>query len=171
MDALLDAVGAGPFDVAQVVRAAMALAASVVLGTALGLQREMENKPAGIRTHVLVTLAATIFVMVPAEAGMALGDLSRVIQGVATGIGFIGAGAILKVTQEREVQGLTTATTLWIATAVGVAIGLGRITLAALGVALTWVVLAVFSHLSRAIERRTGASRGAAHRDDSVTPR
>jgi len=132
----------GPIpDAGELVRITSRLLAAVVLGAVVGIQREIESKPAGLRTHILVTLAAAIFVMVPLEAGMLLGDLSRVIQGVATGIGFIGAGAILKLHQDREIHGLTTAATLWMATAIGIAIGLGHVLVAALSVVLTWVVL------------------------------
>ncbi len=84
-------------------------------------------------------------------------DLSRVIQGLATGIGFIGGGAILKLSQEREIQGLTTAAGIWMTAAMGVAVGLGRIGLAFLCVALTWFILSVIGKLEYRIsgERAT----------------
>ena len=75
--------------------------------------------------------------------------MSRVIQGVAAGIGFIGAGAILKVTSEREIQGLTTAAGIWMTAAIGLAAGLGRLGLAAIGVALAWIILAIINRLAR----------------------
>jgi putative Mg2+ transporter-C (MgtC) family protein len=138
----------------QLLRITSRLLVAMVLGAIVGVQREIESKPAGLRTHVLVTLAAAIFVIVPLEAGMLIGDVSRVIQGVATGIGFIGAGAILKLHQDREIHGLTTAATLWVATAIGIAVGLGHVLLAALGVALTWVVLSVLIQVDAWIARK-----------------
>jgi len=129
----------------QFVRVSARMFAAVVLGAVIGLQRELMGKPAGLRTHALVTLAAAIFTVVPLEAGMGLDDVSRVIQGIATGIGFIGAGVILKRHEEGEVIGLTTAATVWAATAIGVIIGLGQVLLAAVAVGLTWIVLAALS--------------------------
>jgi len=138
----------------QVVRIAARLLAAVLLGALIGIQRELDGKPAGLRTHSLVTLGAAVFVIVPIEAGMHIADVSRVIQGVATGIGFIGAGVILKLREERDVVGLTTSATIWMATAVGIAIGLGHVLYAALGVLLTLIVLAVFSRVDAWIEQR-----------------
>jgi len=137
----------------QLARVTLRLLAAVVLGAVIGLQREIEAKPAGLRTHILVTLGAAIFVMVPAEAGMLVDDLSRVIQGTATGIGFIGAGAILKLRHQREIHGLTTAATLWMATAIGLAVGLGQIALATLSVMLTWIVLTLFVYIDMWLAR------------------
>ena len=131
----------------QVGRITARLTAAMFLGAAIGIQRELRGKPAGLRTHALVSLSAAIFTLGPLEASMELADLSRVIQGIATGIGFIGAGVILKRQSEGEVVGLTTAATIWTATAVGVAVGMGHVVLAAIGVALTWLVLAGFSRL------------------------
>jgi putative Mg2+ transporter-C (MgtC) family protein len=156
----------------QLVRISARLLAAVVLGAVVGVQRELESKPAGLRTHVLVTLAAAIFVIVPLEVGMPIGDLSRVIQGVATGIGFIGAGAILKLYQDREIHGLTTAATLWMATAIGIAVGLGYVLVAALSVGLTWIVLSVMVRIDAWItssqSRAEDYSRGAAERASKV---
>jgi putative Mg2+ transporter-C (MgtC) family protein len=130
------------------------LIAAVILGAVIGVQRELVGKPAGLRTHALVALAASVFTIVPLEAGMDLDGVSRVIQGVATGIGFIGAGVILKRHDEGEVLGLTTAASIWAATAVGVGIGLGHVVLSALAVALTLVVLATLSLVDRWVGRR-----------------
>ncbi len=98
---------------------------------------------------MLVALGSAIFILASLEAGIDLTDLSRVIQGVAAGIGFIGAGAILKVTSEREIQGLTTAAGIWMTAAIGLAAGLGRLGLAAIGVALAWLILAIVTRLAR----------------------
>lgn len=138
----------------QFVRVSARMLAAVVLGAVIGVQRELMGKPAGLRTHALVTLAAAIFTLIPLQAGMGLDGVSRVIQGIATGIGFIGAGVILKRRHEGEVIGLTTAATVWAATAVGVVIGLGHVLLAAVAVGLTWVVLAALSAVDTWIGRK-----------------
>jgi putative Mg2+ transporter-C (MgtC) family protein len=143
-------------DADQVLRVCSRLVAAVLLGAVVGIQRELQGKPAGLRTHSLVTLSAALFVIVPLEAGMDIADVSRVIQGVSTGIGFIGAGVILKLREARDVVGLTTSATIWAATAIGIAIGLGYVVYAAAGVLLTWLVLTLFSRVDEWIEKRTG---------------
>lgn len=105
---------------------ALRLAGAAVLGGVMGLEREWLQKPAGLRTHMLVALGSAMFVLAPREVGMDGADLSRVMQGVATGVGFIGAGTILKVASARRIEGLTTAASLWLAAAVGLAVGAGR---------------------------------------------
>ena len=93
----------------QLVHVIMRLVAATLLGAAVGFQRERAHKPAGLRTHILVALGTAVFVMACSGVGMSLDGLSRVIQGIVTGIGFIGAGSILKLNEERDIQGLTTA--------------------------------------------------------------
>ena len=117
--------------------------AAVVLGGVVGIQREKVGKPAGLRTHMLVSLGTAVVVLACIGGGMDMAGLSRVIQGVVTGIGFIGAGTILKLTQEREIQGLTTAAGLWMTAAIGVACGLGALGLAVIATVLTVIVLAL----------------------------
>jgi putative Mg2+ transporter-C (MgtC) family protein len=94
-----------------------------------------------LRTHILVALGSALFVLLPIEAGMTSADISRVIQGLATGIGFLGAGCILKLTETRHVEGLTTAASVWVTAALGMAIGSGWLWPALLGTVLTWLVL------------------------------
>ncbi len=121
--------------------AAVRLALAALAGAVVGYDRERMGKPAGLRTHMLVCMGATLFVQAPAETGMATADLSRVIQGMAAGIGFLGGGAILKLSAEREILGLTTAATIWMTAALGVTIGLGRTGMAAVAVTFTWITL------------------------------
>ena len=132
-------------------RMAGPLLGALVLGGLLGAQRERSRKPAGLRTHMLVTMSATTLILICRESGMAIGDIARVIQGIAAGVGFIGGGAILKMNGQAEVKGLTTATTIWITTAVGVALGMGQFSLAMLTVAFAWLVLTVLDRLERRI--------------------
>lgn len=162
MDLLLSEIASGFGPPEELGRVVIRLAAAMALGAVIGLQREFVRAAAGLRTHMLVALAAAIFVLVPPRAGMAPEDLSRVIQGVATGIGFIGAGAILKLTSEREIYGLTTAASIWMTTAVGVAVGLGRLGVAAVSVALAWVILSVLARLERQLAPSVGAGPGSA---------
>jgi putative Mg2+ transporter-C (MgtC) family protein len=125
------------------------LSVAAVLGGLLGLERAHRGKAAGVRTHMLVALGAALFTLAPLEAGMELEGLSRVIQGVAAGIGFIGAGTILKRADEREIQGLTTAASLWLTAAVGMAVGAGRLWLPLIAVLLAFFIL----HGPSAVER------------------
>ena len=125
------------------------LVGAMVLGAIAGFQREQAGKPAGLRTHMLVAMGACLFVLVPLQVGMPIAEVGRVIQGVAAGIGFVGAGAILKLSQEREIQGLTTAAGIWTTAAVGVAVGLGGFAIAAIAMVLAWFVLGVLLRLER----------------------
>ena len=110
---------------AEVVRVALRMVGSLVIGTVIGLQRELTHKPAGLRTHLLVALGSTLLVVAAVNAGMKSGDVSRVIQGLVTGIGFLGGGTILKLTHEHEIRGLTTAAGIWLTAAASIAVGLG----------------------------------------------
>lgn len=141
MEILLDELLHGLPDVAQAIRITWRLLAATALAAIVGYERERTGKSAGLRTHMLVALGSALFVLAPIEAGMEIADLSRVVQGVASGIGFIGAGAILKLAADREIQGLTTAAGIWMTAAVGVASGMGRIGLAAMAVVLAWIIL------------------------------
>ena len=105
-------------EVGHLTDVAVRLVAAAILGGILGAERELEGKAAGLRTHMLVALGAALFVLLPSEIGMATADLSRVIQGVATGIGVIGAGTILKLRDRQEIIGLTTAANLWLTAAI-----------------------------------------------------
>jgi putative Mg2+ transporter-C (MgtC) family protein len=146
---LLAELTAGFGSLDELGRVVIRLFAAMLLGAVVGLQREFVGAAAGLRTHMLVALAATIFVLIPPRAGMSPEDVSRVIQGVATGIGFIGAGAILKLAAHREIHGLTTAASIWMTTAIGVAVGLGRLGIAAVSVVLTWMILSALARAER----------------------
>src|ERR687896_1991735 len=106
MDVVWNELTAGIPDAAQVTRIFFRVIAATLLGAIVGYERERTGKSAGLRTHMLVSLASALFVIAPLEAGMTSSDVSRIIQGVATGIGFLGAGAILKLTRQRGIHGL-----------------------------------------------------------------
>lgn len=146
MEIIRNELTSGLPDKTQLVHTLIRLVAAVLLGGLIGWQRERAGKSAGLRTHILVSLGTTVFVLAAAGSGMSPDGVSRVIQGLITGIGFIGAGAILKLSQTREIQGLTTAAGIWITAAIGVTVGLGSLGLALLSAGLTWFVLTVLTH-------------------------
>ncbi len=131
-----------------------------VLGTIIGLERESAGKPAGIRTHALVCLGSCMFMLIaiegPKQWGLSsLVDPTRLAQGVVTGVGFLGAGAIMQ--SGMSVQGLTTAATIWLVCAVGVSVGAGLWQLGVAGTLLALFVLRGLAVLERAAK---WASRG-----------
>jgi putative Mg2+ transporter-C (MgtC) family protein len=119
---------------------------STGLGTLVGLERQTGGKPAGLRTHVLVCLGSTMFVLTARHAWESIGgpnlDPTRVIHGVVTGVGFLGAGAILQ--HRGNVFGLTTAASIWIVSAIGVAVGVHAYALGGVGAVLALIVLEGF---------------------------
>lgn len=149
MDSFIAEFTSGLPTAEQFAHVVVRLVAAALLGGIVGYERERAGRPAGLRTHMLVSLGAALFVIAGDEFGMDSADLSRVIQGIATGIGFIGGGAILKLAAEREIKGLTTAAGIWMTAAVGVAAGLGRWGSAAIGVLLTWVILSILLKLEK----------------------
>ncbi|HEX2545401.1 MAG TPA: MgtC/SapB family protein [Ramlibacter sp.] len=114
---------------------------AAAMGAVLGLERERQGKPAGIRTHMLVAASSALIVLVAVQSGMDDEALSRVLQGLLAGVGFVCAGAILKLEQEEKVHGLTTAAGVWMTAAIGITAGLGREMTAFLS---TLIVLGIF---------------------------
>ena len=142
-------------DIRQFVRLVVRLLLASLLGFALGFEREQQGKAAGLRTHMLVAIGSALFVLIPQQAGVEPADMSRVIQGLIAGVGFLCAGTILKQGKEDEqqVQGLTTAAGLWMTAAIGMACGLGRETTAVLSTLLALAVLMGIPRLVDLIER------------------
>ena len=141
-------------DAGYVLRISMRLGVAALLGGLVGAEREWVGKAAGLRTHMLVALGAAAFTMAPLEAGAAPADVTRTIQGIATGIGFIGAGTILKRTDRDEIEGLTTAAGIWLTGAIGMAVGLGQAWLAIVCVFSAWLILAALDGFGRWLQRR-----------------
>ncbi|AKK01193.1 MULTISPECIES: MgtC/SapB family protein [Pseudomonas] len=141
-------------DVEQMTRVTVRLLMAALLGGILGFEREHKGKAAGVRTHMLVALGAALFVLVPQLSGSQADAMSRVIQGVVAGIGFLGAGTILKNTEGDvgHVKGLTTAAGLWMTAAIGVAAGLGREATAVVSTILALVIFSVMPLIVRALE-------------------
>jgi putative Mg2+ transporter-C (MgtC) family protein len=143
MDILWQELTAGFPDRHRLAVVLIRVIAATVLGAIVGIERERAGKPAGLRTHMLVSLGTAVFVLACADANMSLDGLSRVIQGIITGIGFVGAGAILKLNEQRKIQGLTTAAGLWMTAAIGVTCGLGGLGLAVIGTMVALLILAL----------------------------
>lgn len=132
-------------DAKQLTQVSVRLLMAALLGAVLGFEREMKGKAAGVRTHMLVAIGAALFVLVPRMAGADDAALSRVVQGIVAGIGFLGAGTILKGhdLDASHVKGLTTAAGLWMTAAIGVAAGMGREATALFSTVLALVVFSV----------------------------
>lgn len=129
------------------------LCLSLVLGAIIGLDRELRHKPAGLRTHMLVSFGSALFVLIPLQlvAADSQNELSRVIQGIVSGVGFLGAGVILRESQQElrlvDVHGLTTAAAIWVAAALGIAAGCGLWQMGLIAALMSLVVLRVFKNL------------------------
>ena len=135
-------------------RVAIRLFAATLLGAIVGFERERAGKSAGLRTHTLVSVGTAAFVLVSSSAGVSTEGLSRVIQGIITGIGFIGAGSIFKVSEQHHVRGLTTAASVWMTAAIGVSVGVGAVGIAVLSTILALIILAVVGAVESRAEKR-----------------
>lgn len=130
-------------DVSEITTITIRLLMAALLGGILGFEREQRGKAAGMKTHMLVAIGSALFVLIPMQAGLSESEISRVVQGVIAGIGFLGAGAILKGADEKDLKGLTTAASIWLTAAIGVAAGLGRESSAILCTALALTILVI----------------------------
>ncbi|HZD69833.1 MAG TPA: MgtC/SapB family protein [Actinomycetes bacterium] len=139
-------MAATPSDIEQIAR--LALAAG--LGGAVGAERELADQPAGLRTHMLLSLGACLFTMISAYAFGAGADPSRVAAQIVTGIGFLGGGAILR--HGASIRGLTTAASIWATCALGLAVGIGRYALSLGATVLTLATLGVLRVLRNRLQ-------------------
>ena len=124
------------------------------LGAAIGLEREYRQKPAGLRTNILIAVGSALFTIISLEMTKSVGDTSRVAGQIVTGIGFLGGGAIMR--NRDSVHGMTTAATIWANASIGVAAGAGQYMLASFATALTLFVLVVLPPIESYFERRAG---------------
>jgi putative Mg2+ transporter-C (MgtC) family protein len=145
-------------NVEDTTRVVLRLALAALLGGLLGIEREAKGKAAGVRTHMLVAMGAAMFVLASQQSGIVPADMSRVLQGVVAGVGFLGAGAILKGDTEGQVKGLTTAAGIWMTAAIGVAAGMGKEGTAMLATLLTLVTMASLPLVARLFERDANKS-------------
>lgn len=140
-------------DLEHATRIVLRLALAALFGGLLGFEREHHGKAAGIRTHMLVAMGSALFVMAPSLSGSEEDAMSRVIQGIVAGVGFLCAGTILKSDNDRDVKGLTTAAGVWLTAAIGIATGLGSALLALLGTLLGLFILNIVPRLVDRCER------------------
>ncbi len=153
-------------DIEQTTRVVLRLVLAALLGGLLGWQREIHGKAAGIRTHMLVSMGAALIVMVAQQAGGNAADLSRVLQGLIAGVGFLGAGTILKTERQGgetdQVKGLTTAAGIWLTAAIGASAGIGKEVTAILSAVLAFGVLSLVPLIAPAV-RAAAAENAAEH--------
>ena len=136
-------------DATQITRITLRLLVAAALGGLLGYERESQGKSAGVRTHMLVAIGAALFVLIPQQAGASTADLTRVLQGLIAGVGFLGTGAIILGTKQVETRGLTTAAGIWVTAAIGAAAGMGRESTAVLSTLVALFVLSVVPWIVR----------------------
>jgi len=148
-------------DLATMTRITVRLVVAAVLGGILGYERELKARSAGVRTHMLVAVGAALFVIGPLQSGMPIEDMSRVIQGIVQGVGFLGAGAIIVRTAQKQIQGLTTAANIWATAGIGVLAGLGLEATAVLATFVVLMILAVVPLVVPAHDRTKDDTDGA----------
>jgi putative Mg2+ transporter-C (MgtC) family protein len=132
----------------------LSLLFAVLLGGAIGLEREITGKPAGLRTNIIICLGATAFTLVAQRIGEQVGAADaggRIAAGIVTGVGFLGAGALIQ--ERRGVHGLTTAASIWLVASIGVACGVGYYMFATLVTFLALVALCGLLPITRRIRR------------------
>jgi putative Mg2+ transporter-C (MgtC) family protein len=158
----------GPIDLSE---SLLRLGAAVLVGSIVGLNRDLHGKPAGLRTHALVALGSALITLASAEL-MQPGDggIARTFQGIITGVGFLGAGVILHPSARTfQIQGLTTAASIWVVACIGAACGAGTWVIALLGGAFTLLILTLGGRLERSAEQMFGGKRKRPDaRDDDV---
>ena len=133
---------------------ALRLAVALAAGAAIGIDREIKKRPAGLQTHALVSIGAALAILAVVASSPSADAFSRAVQGIVTGIGFVGAGVIMQYERERRVEGLTTAASIWTAAALGMAAGAGQILLVAAGLAAIILVLVAGGWIEAWMERR-----------------
>jgi putative Mg2+ transporter-C (MgtC) family protein len=132
------------------------LCLALLFGAIIGLERQLKRKPAGLRTHMLVCFGSAVFTLIPLLTNVAQPEnnsLSRTIQGITAGIGFLGAGEIVRESSQKsqhsEVHGLTSAAAIWVSAALGIVAGCGLWQLGLIAVVLTFLVLNLFKRLEK----------------------
>jgi putative Mg2+ transporter-C (MgtC) family protein len=136
-------------ETAEALHTAFRLILAAAVGALPGWQREVSDRAAGLRTHMLVSVGAALFVLTGSAMEMSPDAMSRVVQGIAAGIGFVGAGSILKSAQNQEVRGLTTASSVWLTAAAGTAAGAGQVLVAVGGSVVAFAVLSLWTQAKK----------------------
>ena len=140
-------------DPEQFTRVAVRLLVALALGAVVGYERESHGKTAGLRTHMLVALGVALLIVSAEQSGVEPADMTRVLQGLFAGIGFLGAGAILKLDAKERIEGLTTAAGIWATAAIAAAAGMGNEATAVLATVLTYIILSVLLKLEKRVAR------------------
>lgn len=153
MNLVLEELASGLPEAREIARVSLRLFFAALLGGIIGYERERAGKPAGLRTHMLVSIGAAICVLVPIQVNFDTDDLSRIIQGLVTGIGFLGGGAILKSKEDGNIEGLTTAAGIWLTAGLGIAVALGGIGIALICVLLAWIILTTLYSFERRMKK------------------
>ncbi|BAT55633.1 MgtC/SapB transporter [Nostoc sp. NIES-3756] len=129
---------------------------ALLIGAIIGLERQLRHKPAGLRTHMLVSFGSAVFVLIPLQLTTIQSHpemISRVIQGIASGVGFLGAGEIVRESsqesQRLEIHGLTSAAAIWVSASLGIAAGCGLWQMGLVGAIITFAILNLFKKLER----------------------
>ena len=135
------------FEDIHIVNEATKLFVALIIGAIIGAEREYKSKAAGFRTVILITVGSTIFTIVSNVIGMD----GRVASNIVTGIGFLGAGSIFR--EGTIIKGITTATTIWISAAIGMAVGIGKYEFAFLSLFVVMLVLLSFNWIQRLIDK------------------
>lgn len=132
------------------------LSVALIVGAIIGLERQIRHKPAGLRTHMLVSLGSALFVLIPLQivtVQESRDAISRVVQGIAAGVGFLGAGEILRESQQAlslaQVRGLTSAAAIWVCAALGIAAGCGLWQTGLIGAVLSLLVLSLLKKFEK----------------------
>lgn len=162
----------------SVIESILRLGLAILLGAAIGINRELLRKPAGLQTHSLVALGSALIAIVSVQLAESLDDESavgRTIQGLIAGIGFIGGGVIMHRRDSQGVYGLTTAASIWVVAGMGTAVGLGLWRLAMVAVGMSLGILIVFGSIDHWLQKKdiridTGETPPDPEEQDSVPP-
>jgi putative Mg2+ transporter-C (MgtC) family protein len=133
---------------------ALRLLLAAGLGASIGLEREYRRKPAGLRTNILIAVGSALFTVMSTQLAHGAGTPDRVAAQIVTGVGFLGGGAILR--SRMSVHGMTTAATIWVNAAIGMAAGAGEPVIASVATLITLIVLVVLPPIEAYFERRAG---------------
>lgn len=133
----------------------MRLLLAAGLGGAIGIERELHKRPAGLRTNILIAVGSALFTALSIQIARAGGTPDRISAQIVTGVGFLGAGAILR--HGRSVHGMTTAATIWVNAAVGMAAGAGEFLMATMTTVITLIVLAALPPIEAYFANRAGS--------------
>lgn len=152
----------------ELVEPATRIGVAFLLGASIGIERRVKNHPAGFRTMTLICVGAAGFVLIGieglAKANAAPDAVSRILQGLMTGIGFLGAGSIVR--DGGSVHGLTTASAVWVVAAIGAACGLGLFPLAVMLAGIALFALLVLGFVERKVDKRKAGERAEAVNSD-----